>query len=248
MDEAKPPDAPSGTQSVDPRREPSSLESQASSLPPVPGGWTQQSIDIGFRTIELVLPAVPDKLLDDPGVLEANRRDDYMPYWSYLWPASAPMSRCLVHAGWPPGTRVLELGSGIGLVGLAALACGWDVTFSDYDETSLELCRQNAERNSLTGPNLLKLDWRQPADVQFPVILGCEVIYERRNHEPILDLLERMLAPDGVCWIGDPGRSQAPRFLEAVAARGWKLALIDSDGGRVSEYRQQFCIFELRRN
>jgi len=217
-------------------------------LPPVPGGWTRQTIDVGFRTIDLVLPAVPDKLLDDPEVLEANRRDDYMPYWSYLWPASAPMSRALIHADWLPGTRVLELGSGIGLVGLAALARKWDVTFSDYDDTSLELCRQNALRNDLPDPALLKLDWRQPADLQFPVILGCEVIYERRNHEPILDLLQQMLAPGGVCWIGDPGRSQAPRFLDTAAARGWQIALINADCQRVPEYRQQFCIFELRRD
>jgi len=217
------------------------------SLPPVPGGWTTQSIDLGWSTIELTLPAVPDKFLDDPDVLEANRRDDYMPYWSYLWPASGPMAKALIHADWPSGTPILELGSGIGLVGLAALARGWDVTFSDYDETSLELCRQNALRNHLPEPTLLKLDWRQPAAQQFPVILGCEVIYERRNHEPILDLLDQMLAPGGVCWIGDPGRTQAPRFLDSAAARNWQITLLDRDGQELAEYRQQFCIFALRR-
>lgn len=217
-------------------------------LPSVPGGWTTQSIDVGFRSLDLVLPAVPDKLLDDPDVLEANRRDDYMPYWSYLWPASGPMARALIHAGWLRGTPILELGSGIGLVGLAALALGWDVTFSDYDDTSLQLCRLNALQNNLPDPHLLKLDWRHPSDRQFPVILGCEVIYERRNHEPILELLENMLAPGGVCWIGDPGRSQAPRFLETAHSHGWHISLLDGDGSMLNEYRQQFCIFELRRN
>ncbi|REJ96793.1 MAG: hypothetical protein DWQ29_00635, partial [Planctomycetota bacterium] len=118
-------------------------------LPEIPGGWTRQTIDLGWRTIELVQPATPDCFLDEPSVLEANRRDDYMPYWTYLWPASVPMARVLKTASWPPGTEVLELGSGIGLVGLAAKARGWQVTFSDYDETSLALCRVNAERNSL---------------------------------------------------------------------------------------------------
>lgn len=170
-----------------------------------------------------------------------------MPYWSYLWPASVPMAKALAHADWPVGTPILELGSGIGLVGLAALARGWQVTFSDYDDTSLELCRQNAVRNGLPDPALLKLDWRQPGDLQFPVILGCEVIYERRNHQPVLELLARMLAPGGTCWIGDPGRTQAPRFLESAAAHGWNITLLDSDGRRMPDYRQQFCIVAMQR-
>lgn len=218
-----------------------------SDLPAVPGGWRTESIDLGHRMLEIARPSEPDGLLDDPDVLEANRRDDYMPYWSYLWPAATPMARALEHASWPAGTSILELGSGIGLVGLAALARGWEVTFSDYDESSLQLCRRNAIRNGLPDPTLLNLDWREPADLLFPVILGCEVIYERRNHEPILDLLNKMLAPGGTCWIGDPGRSQAPRFLEAAAARGWDITLLDNEGQRIAEYRQQFCIFELRR-
>jgi predicted nicotinamide N-methyase len=216
-------------------------------LPPVPGGWKTASFDLGYRTLELMQPADPDVLLDDPDVLEANRRDDYMPYWSYLWPAAGPMARALAHAGWPPGTPILELGSGIGLVGLAALACGWDVTFSDYDDSSLQLCRLNAVRNGLPDPRLLKLDWRQPHEQRFPVILGCEVIYERRNHDPILDLIDRMLTAGGVCWIGDPGRSQAPRFLETAAAHGWDVTLFDGECRPMAAYRQQFCIFALRR-
>ena len=224
-----------------------SPSSDAGSLPDVPGGWKAQSVDLGHCTLEISRPADPDGLLDDPDVLEANRRDDYMPYWSYLWPAAEPMARALAHADWPAGTRMLELGAGIGLVGLAAQARGWDVTFSDYDESSLQLCRLNAIRNGLPEPALLKLDWREPADLQFPVILGCEVIYERRNHEPILELLSKMLAPGGTCWIGDPGRTQAPRFLETAAVHGWDITLRDGDCQEMNEYRQQFCILELRR-
>ena len=51
---------------------------------------------------------------------------------------------------------------------------------------------------------------------RFPVIFGCDVIYEKRNHAPILNLLETMLAFDGQAWITDPGRHQADAFLELL--------------------------------
>jgi predicted nicotinamide N-methyase len=217
-------------------------------LPNIPGGWTTLTVDVGPRVIDLVLPAKPDDFLDDPAVLEANRRDDYMPYWSYLWPAAVPMSRALSHAGWPSGTRVLELGSGVGLVGLAAMARGWDVTFSDYDETSLLVCRWNARRNGLPDPPVLRLDWRDPPAEQFPVIVGCEVIYDAKNHEPILNVLEQMLAPGGVCWIGDPCRSQAPKFFELALRRGFGV-VVRNEAGRVvaCPVESGLQIFELRR-
>jgi hypothetical protein len=49
------------------------------------------------------------------------------------------------------------------------------------------------------------------------VIFGCDVIYEKQNHRPILGLLEKMLARDGQAWISDPGRHQADAFLELLA-------------------------------
>jgi hypothetical protein len=99
----------------------------------------------------------------------------------------------VVAAGWSPGTPVLEIGAGIGLVGLAALSCGLKVTFSDYDPPAVALALRNARDNGLTDAEGMHLDWRQPPPLRFPVILGCDVIYEVRNHAPILDLLGRML-------------------------------------------------------
>jgi predicted nicotinamide N-methyase len=197
-------------------------------LPAVPGGWMLQRVPVGDRLIELVQPAAPDDLLDDPTVIEANRRDDYMPYWSYLWPAATTMAAALARAPWPPETPVLELGCGVGLVGLAALARGWQVTLSDHDPVAVECALLNARRNELEERAAgLVLDWRNPVARRWPVILGCEVTYEVRNHPILLDLLEVMLTPDGVCWLGDPGRSQAPRFVALAKERGWRVKLLD---------------------
>jgi predicted nicotinamide N-methyase len=229
----------------------------ASALPSIPGGWSQRDFALAGRTLRVTLPASPDAFLDDPEVLAANRRDDYMPYWSYLWPASLETAVAVLNHDWqlasPPlskggqgGSRelqagwasqpvrnytdapgspsdevihALEIGAGIALTGLAALARGLSVTFSDYDQRAIDLALFNARQNDLEKyAEGLLLDWRQPIDRQFPVIFGCDVIYEKQNHRPILGLLEKMLSKNGQCWITDPGRHQADAFLVLLAA------------------------------
>jgi len=227
--------------------------SAATELPAIPGGWTIRDFVLAGRTMRVTLPASPDAFLDDPDVLAANRRDDYMPYWSYLWPTSLETAVAVLNHDWstknsPPLRKggaggvessadqppelltdglgspsygmihALEIGAGIALTGLAALARGLHVTFSDYDRQAIDLALFNARENRLSdNAEGLLLDWRQPIDRQFPVIFGCDVIYERQNHRPILGLLEKMLAPEGECWITDPGRHHADAFVELLA-------------------------------
>jgi predicted nicotinamide N-methyase len=178
--------------------------------------------DVAGRRFDLALPKVPDDFLDDPDVNARHLQDGYMPYWSYLWPTSLEVGELLLSQGFPPGLRCLEIGSGIGLTGIVALSAGFDVTFSDYDDESLRLADFNARRNGFTSHRTLRLDWRDPpTDTRYPFILGCEVIYERRNHAPILALCESLLAPGGEVWIGDPGRHTADLFFDDARAAGW---------------------------
>ena len=52
------------------------------------------------RAVRMVRPSDPDRMLDDPGVLAWNRRDDYMPYWSYLWPTSLETAVAVLTHDW----------------------------------------------------------------------------------------------------------------------------------------------------
>ena len=76
------------------------------------------------------VPADPDTLLDDPAVRARNVAEDYMPYWAWVWPSSPPMAELVRRAGWLRGTEALELGSGLGMVGVAAGLAGLQVTFT----------------------------------------------------------------------------------------------------------------------
>ena len=213
-------------------------------LPDVPGGWTLQR----YGAWELHQPAVPDRFLDDPDVLAANQRDDYMPYWSSMWPAAPLMAEAIVAAPWPRGSRVLEIGAGIGLVGLACLARGDQVTFSDYEPLSALLCRWNAVHNGFADPLTEVLDWRVPTGPQFPVIVGCEVTYEVKNHPLLLALFAERLAADGVVWLGDPGRYHARGFVKRAQAAGWSVQVREEEGRNCPLTEAgTFRIFELRR-
>ncbi len=199
-------------------------------LPAIPGDWTTKEIRVAGIAFRLALPAQPDAFLDDPAVLAEHARDDYMPYWSYLWPAAEAMAEAVARQQWTPGTAALEIGAGIGLVGVVALHGGLKVTLSDYDQTAVDLALYNARLNGFPHAEGLCLDWRDPPARRYPVILGCDIIYEARNHEPILDLIDTMLTDDGTCWLGDGGRQVASAFFKLAKARGFEVNLQTETG------------------
>lgn len=226
---------------------PERLAKPPAGLPDVPGGWTRRIWEVGPHQIAMVLPAVPDAFLDDEDVQRRHEVDEYMPYWAYLWPASLPMARLVLDAPWPAGTEVLELGAGVGLVGLAALHRGDRVVFSDYDPQAVDLTVFNAGQSGFVAEGLV-LDWRNPPDRQFAAIVGCELLYENRNHELLLGALERMLAPGGVVWFGDGGRVRAERFCRLAPERGFDMKLFDEQLQPLPQPRfGQFQLVELRK-
>lgn len=212
---------------------PPALTAPPVGLPTIPGGWTERTWDLTGTILKVILPAVPDAFLEDPGVLAAHERDGYMPYWAYVWPASLHMAKAILSRPWPKGTPVLELGAGIGLVGLAAAHAGYPTTITDYDPVAVDLAVWNARHAGLTNVTGLCLDWREPFTEQFPVLLGCELLYEDRNHELLIQLLDRMLARDGVAWFGDGGRVRADRFTSLLTQAGYVWSAIDEDGQRL---------------
>jgi predicted nicotinamide N-methyase len=164
---------------------------------------------IGGRTVRIVRPEEPDRLLDDPAVFDLNRRDDYMPYWAYLWPGAFLLGEEGGRLAWPPGLSALEIGCGLGLAGLSALMAGLEtVHFTDYDEAPLRFVTTSARENgiALNRFTTALLDWRKLPDERYPVILGADVLYERRLVPLVSNLIAHMLAPEGIALVGGPYR------------------------------------------
>lgn len=179
-------------------------------------------LSVGGLRIKVVRPAEPDRLLDDPEVLALNRRDDYMPYWAYLWPGSFLLAEAVAASTFPASTRALEIGCGLGLPGLVALARGLHVRFTDYDPAPLAFVRASAEANAFPPDRYetAVLDWRDPPPTRFPLTLAADVLYEPRLVPLVARLLAAALESGGLALIADPGRVAALSFPSALSAVG----------------------------
>ena len=220
----------------------------AGGLPVIPGGWTSREVVVGSQTFALTLPADPNQFLSDPETLAARPNDeDYAPYWPHLWTSALPMAEAIASASWTAETRTLELGCGVGLVGLAGLASGLDVTFSDYEPHAVQLARHNAHANGFDTARAFVLDWREPISERFSIILACDVVYDVRDHVPLLDLLSVMLEEHGRCWIGDAGRQTAASFVELARRRKFDVELHDEHGNCMLEpHVGRFQLIQVR--
>src|SRR5689334_17242665 len=120
--------------------------------------------EVGGGPIRLVRPSDPDRLLDDPAVLAWNRRDDYMPYWAYLWPGAWLLAEAVAREPLPiaAGAEALEIGCGLGLAGLVAVRRGLRVRFTDYDPAPLRFVAESARANGFDPSRFsaARLDWR----------------------------------------------------------------------------------------
>jgi predicted nicotinamide N-methyase len=203
------------------------------------------TVDVGSgRTIRLRLPASPEKLLADIVAAEFAK-DERMPYWSELWPSSIGLARFLLSgAARVAGADVLELGAGLGLGGVAAAAAGARaVVFTDYFQESLDFAAENARLNGITAFETRLLDWRAPdLSRHYEVVIGSDLLYEVRNRAALANALAAALAPDGVAWIADPGRSTAAGFDEKLAQRG---LLLDPEP-RYVEVIERACVKVFR--
>lgn len=177
---------------------------------------------------ELVLvtrPSDTDALLD----LSTDDPEQNLPYWSELWPSGIALAAeiaarpTIVQRG-----TVLELGSGVGITAAVALKAGANLLATDYSDTSLLLTRLTSLRYAGDEPRTLQLNWREPSDTLladapegYDVVLAADVLYERRDIAPLLALFDRIVAPNGVLWLAEPGRPPASIFLETASREGW---------------------------
>src|SRR5438128_5689527 len=124
------------------------VENSAQPLPELPsealGPLVRQKVIVEGREYLIERPDESDRLLDHPAIRSAFAADEYMPYWADLWPAARMLAKAILREPWAPGGTALEVGCGLGLPGIAALARGLRVIFSDYDATALRFAADTA--------------------------------------------------------------------------------------------------------
>lgn len=168
-------------------------------------------------------PVAADALIDE----KEFARDERLPYWADLWPSAVALARSL--ALYDPEVladrRAVELGCGVGLPSVVALASGARVTSTDHYEAALDFVLYNARVNlGSQKPEIRLLDWHAPETEglgPFDLVLAADVLYESRNIPALAALIPTLLAPSGEVIVADPRRKDAPVFMEKMREMGF---------------------------
>ncbi len=161
--------------------------------------------------------------------------------------------------------HILELGCGLGLVGMACAKAGASaVTLTDYDKQLLSACSKSIALNSLPKVSTLMLDWENVSSngplpqVTVDLILGADIIYDAEHARSVLGSIRRLLSEgigregvlitgepekrEGICdldrALGIPAVSEIPSSGEQ-GSLGWTVSLLPDlvDGRRHRLYR-----------
>jgi ETFB lysine methyltransferase len=207
----------------------------------------REKVFVGDLTLTIVRPDRSDKLLDHPEVHEAFRKDEYMPYWAEIWPAARMLAKILIREPLEE-TVALELGCGLGVVGLVALSRGLEVVFSDYDACALKFAADNALANGYDRFRTRQLDFRDPpADLRVPLVLGSDLIYEARKVEPLIACLKSVLLPGGRALLTDQDRIPTAVFQAALCEAGFTVTTQPTKAGEPGGLRRKGTLYRVHR-
>ncbi|MGO8247951.1 class I SAM-dependent methyltransferase [Rhizobium johnstonii] len=193
------------------------------------------------------VPTVPEILLHTAGprsgMLRLAERYEHFrtPYWAYLWGGGLALARYLLdHPHVVEGRRVLDLGTGSGIVGIASAKVGASqIIASDVDPYAIVGSSVNAKAN---GAELLPLlgDLTAGPPPQVDVVLVGDLFYDAVLAARVTAFLDRCLGAGMAVLIGDPYRAHLPTTrLDAIANYpGPDFAGFASNAGRLNSVFQ----------
>lgn len=144
------------------------------------------------------------------------------PFWGFAWAGGIGLARYLLdHPDAVRNRRVLDLGTGCGVVAVAAAKAGAAaVTACDVDPLAVVAATVNAEANGVAVDVLLAdlvADLVTDAGVTAGVVAGVEVVlagdvcYDRDVTTRLARYLRAVADGGATVLLGDPGRRYLPR-------------------------------------
>jgi predicted nicotinamide N-methyase len=171
----------------------------------------KDTVVIADLSLSILRPHQADALLSE----EAFEHEEFLPYWAELWPSGLALAR-VVRRRDLAGLRVLELGCGLGVPSIVAALGGAQVLATDWAPEALEVAAANAARNRADVETAL-VSWGDSERLigagPWDLVLGADLLYERRNVDQLLELLPRLGAE---VLLAEPGRPPAARFFDEV--------------------------------
>lgn len=210
------------------------------------------SLKIGQRSYQLASVSNIDELLDqiiEQGPGTAAFDDEQIAYWAELWHASIGLAEMIEEGKVvKSGQKVLEIGCGMGLCGIAAGFQEARVILTDYLPEALELARYNWMLNHESEPDCRILDWRSPKpEWQSEVLIASDVAYEKRAYKPLLRFFREMISDHGEIWLSEPGRSFTQPWVSQLTEHGFFMEKF-TYFVTLQEIQSQVGIYKLKKS
>jgi predicted nicotinamide N-methyase len=175
--------------------------------------YETDTVDVVIREhkFSFFIPKSLDRFIDPENVF------NNFPLWAKIWKPCLILADYLASMPVNPEKRFLEIGSGLGLVGIAASSFGHKVTMTEYNHDALNFAKANAQINNCSNIKIKKLDWNHPElKGTFDRIIGCEIIYKEESFYPILRLFRTYLKKDGEILLSEKVRKSSIEFFRQM--------------------------------
>jgi len=171
-------------------------------------------VTINGQTLKLFTPASIDRFINPDDVM------DNFPLWAKIWEASGVLASYL--SGMPPDPMktMLEIGCGLGMVGIAAARAGHRITMTELNPDALNFARANALANDCPQLPIQRLDWNAPQlDGRFDTIVGSETVYKTEDIDGLEAMFDRYLNPGGTIILAEGVRRTGVDFWDRMRSR-----------------------------
>ena len=141
-----------------------------------------------------------------------GRDNETPPYWAYHWAGGTVLARYILdRPDTVAGKRVVDLGTGSGIVAIAAVKCGAShIAAIDIDPIAIVVAALNAEANGVTIDASCKDILSDPPPDADLILVG-DLFYDPALAKRVLPYLRRCREAMIDVLIGDPGREPLPR-------------------------------------
>ena len=152
-------------------------------------------------------------------------------YWRRVWPAGLGLAAYIIkrfRAKGLGGYRVLDLGCGVGLIGIVCQQLGARVTFLDRERRALAAVRRNCRLNGLGKAQTISGDWNHGGQrlprAAYDMVVGGDVVYDELEWKAICSALTRALRVDGIALLADPGWVEKSKMQATFRQSGFAVS------------------------